>query len=75
LARLKDAENAANSLESRFDLAYGAACGVLPIVDETFCAVNRVERPELLARHAATSIDRGDLEGPKPGWLLGIKPN
>jgi hypothetical protein len=25
LARLKDAENAANSLESRFDLAYGAA--------------------------------------------------
>ena len=25
LARLKDAENEANSLESRFDLAYGAA--------------------------------------------------
>jgi hypothetical protein len=25
LARLKDAENDANSLESRFDLAYGAA--------------------------------------------------
>ena len=25
LARLKDAENAANSLDSRFDLAYGAA--------------------------------------------------
>jgi hypothetical protein len=25
LARLRDAENAANSLESRFDLAYGAA--------------------------------------------------
>jgi hypothetical protein len=25
LARLKDAENAANSLESRFDLAYGSA--------------------------------------------------
>jgi hypothetical protein len=28
LARLKDAENATNSLESRFDLAYGAAHAV-----------------------------------------------
>ena len=28
LARLQDAENTANSLESRFDLAYGAAFGL-----------------------------------------------
>jgi hypothetical protein len=33
LVRLKDAENAANSLESRFDLAYNAAHGHLMLID------------------------------------------